>query len=226
MGAPSAAAARDAAALDLSGRPPDAAPARRIVVDDAAIATFARIDAPPGVEAFSCLRTPLAAYRHLALMAAIVFGPTLRRVNAAPIPPATRDAAAILAPLVRADLIGGAVLLNTRPIRLLNLATRRRRTVFADIGAARAQPAEGRTVFAADAPRSPPPGPMRDERLRQDFDDLSAALLRSLGGDAPPAPARSRKSQASARSRRSGRSSGLSLGALDLPLFEKRVPIP
>jgi hypothetical protein len=219
---------RDSRTLDFSGqRPssivlPDTPCVRKLVLDDVKLTTFANLHLPFGLEILSCLNTPISASRHFVLMAAIVFGPTLRRVNGATIPAATKTSASILTPLIRKDLLRGFVLMNLKPVRLLNLVTRKRRTVFVELPPNEEPKMEReREIFAEKDEWATVKNQEVDDRIRQNFDELTSGFLKDLVGEMTQSPPRSRKSPASsvARSRKSTRSSVTSgdVGKFDKP---------
>jgi hypothetical protein len=209
---------RDFQTLDFSGQRlnsiifPDFSGVRKLVLDDVKLTTFANLNFSSGLEFFSCFNAPISISRHFVLMAAIVFGPTLRRINGATISTATKAVASTLTPFIREYLLKGFLLMNLKPVRLLNPVTRNRkmeqfREIFAEkeVGGGKA------TVKNWED----------DDRIRQNFEELTSGFLKDLIGELTQSPTRSRKSSANsvAKSKKSGRSS---VASWDVEKFDKQ----
>jgi hypothetical protein len=172
-----------------------------LIIDGTRIATFADFNPPPGIEILSCMNTPVSRYPHLSIMAVIVFGPSLRRVNGASVTALVKARAVVLAPRVRDDLLNGFVIVNLQPVRLLNLVTRERKSVFVNLPS-NEEPPPGKEVY-------PEKGVVYEDPVRQSFEEMSAGLLKDVAGEVTTS-GRSPRSSPMSRSRRSGRMSALS----------------
>jgi hypothetical protein len=184
--------------LDCSSNPittfrglPSVLSVQRLIFDDTQLASFTGITPQTGVEVFSCLRSPLAAYQHLALMSAALFGRSLQKVNGFPIPPSTKTKAAIIAPKVRSLLPDGWIIVNVSPLKLLNLETRRRKTIIVNYAVKIEEPVEEQKVVEDEIIEVFEEAPVEEEEtdeiqpcdeLRMRFNLLQASVFKDLRG--------------------------------------------
>jgi hypothetical protein len=166
---------------------PPNVPCKNLLCDGTRLRSFSGLRVPPGVEVFSCRRAPLAGYRFLPVMASIVFGRSLRKVNGITLNRATLSTASALAPLVRDDLLCGWIIENVDPLKLLNLDTRKRRTLLVDRTKAPDEPDDIEEIDVFEAPQfAPPKLPVRrrtateDGDTRKNFEALNAGILKDI----------------------------------------------
>ena len=106
---------------------------RALDVRNSSIESFYGAQVQPNLERFNCLETPLAQYKHLALMSLIAFGKSVVYVNGSEVDMDTRRLAnsvkSDLRPLICNDRW---VIINTDPIKMLHIVTRKRKTYFSE----------------------------------------------------------------------------------------------
>ena len=102
--------------------------------DNTQIASFKGAVEEPALKVLSAAKTPVALCQSFRVMAAIVFGDSLEIVNQVPLKRAEIAQAKENKPKVRSLLIEGWIITNFRPLRLYNVFTRARRTIYVSDG--------------------------------------------------------------------------------------------
>lgn len=95
------------------------------------IESFFGANPQPNLAKFVCSGTPLSQYKHIPLMAVIVFGNKITHVNGQPVDSEIIDLGNELRPELLPLLTRERwVVTSVNPIKLLNIVTRRRRNIF------------------------------------------------------------------------------------------------
>lgn len=95
------------------------------------IESFFGANPQPNLTKFVCSGTPLSQYKHISLMAVIVFGNKITHVNGQPVDSEIIDLGNELRPELLPLLTKDRwVVTSVNPLKLLNIVTRRRRNIF------------------------------------------------------------------------------------------------
>ncbi|KAH0785941.1 putative internalin [Histomonas meleagridis] len=81
---------------------------------------------------FSCKMTPLGENPNISIMALILFGNSLAKVNGAPVTAAMKNQADLIRLYAVDYLEEGWIITNTYPLKMMNSITRERRTIYYD----------------------------------------------------------------------------------------------
>ena len=84
----------------------------------------------PNLKSISLANTPVSKYQHYRIMAGIVFGQQLERVDFGPIKKSEKRLIEILSPVVRDLIINGWIITLCEPIKLFHPQTKERKVIF------------------------------------------------------------------------------------------------